>query len=298
MSLLAAPASLVGGPEMPVAAGPVAGFPVGTPDSWDVVERAVLQSDGDTTLGAIGMFFFGLYLVYDGFTDWQEMRLMQDTPTEKIRSAAVGRTEITGTGNPIDEPLDRPFGDGDCLVATYEIEEWREDDDGGGHWSTVESGAVVEPFIVDDGTGQMRVEPDENATFEISHEHRLRVRVRPQEETPSDVKRFLHVHADEDVPSSDGISGLLFSEDRRYTEQWIPPGEEMYLLGAAEPTGDASAVQSESLVLTRDAAADEFIISEESEKELVSGRKKSAPGKIAGGLAMSSLTLFYLLVLA
>lgn len=267
----------------------------------DLVDPVVLQNDDDGNgfIVALVLFAVGLYLVYDGFTDWQEMRLIQDTPTEKIRSAAVGRTELNGTGEPIGEPLDRPFGDGPCLVATYEIEEWEEDHDdehhNDGHWSTVESGALVDAFEVDDGTGTMRVEPDENATFEIDSEHQRRIRVRPGDETPAAVTQFLRDHADQDVPPSDGVKGFLFAEDRRYTERWIPPETDLYLLGSAEPNDVGTGSNADMLTLQRDSASDEFIVSEQNEDELVSERKQGAPLKVVGGLALSAITLYFLL---
>jgi len=112
---------------------------------WADLVGVPLQTDIEGTIFVGVLFLVGLVLVYDGFSTWQRMRLMQDTPTEKVRSAAVGRTELNGTGKPIDAPLRRPFDDGTCLVATWEIEEWEEDHDDDspgrdGHWSTVDSG--------------------------------------------------------------------------------------------------------------------------------------------------------------
>jgi hypothetical protein len=262
----------------------------------------VLQesSDGEGAIVALIFFGIGLVIVYSGFTTWQQMRLIQDTPTEKIRSAAVGRTELKGTGKPIGDPVRRPFGDGVCLLATYEIEEWEEDhhdDDhaGGGHWSTVESGTLVVPFELDDGTGRIRVEPDDDVALEIKDEHVHRVRVGAREEEPQHIVEFLRTHTDQDVPTSDGIMGFLFGEQRRYTERYIPVEADLYLLGATEPMGDAHGSNEERLVFRRDSASDEFIISEKSENELVSGYKWSGPAKIVAGIAISAVSLYFAL---
>lgn len=279
--------------------------PVGVALAAGLSRLVPLQSESsDDTLGLVVMFGAGLLLVYHGFRKWQQMRLMQDTPTEKVRSAAVGRTELTGTATPIDGigTIDQPFTDGECLVATYEIEEWKEDndDDGNdGHWSSVDSGTLVTPFEVDDGTGSMRVEPEEDATFDISSENRTRFHVGANRTPPDEVVQFFERRYDDE----DGLLGRLLdwdpsvrgSEKRRYTQEVIPPGERVYLLGGARPTDDASGSNADRLVLGRDGGSDEFIVSDRSEEELVSNYRWVAPAQVLGGLALSATMLYFLL---
>jgi len=262
-------------------------------------ESAPLQTEPEA-LVVFGVFLLvGLFLVYDGFRTWQRMRLMQDTPTEKIRSAAVGRTELSGVGRSLGDPLRRPFDDGSCLAATWEIEEWEVDHDEkgrrtGGHWSTVDSGTVSGPFQLDDGTGTLRVEPDDDTRFRFRDGHETKIRVRGSDREPDEVVDFLRNHTDVDVPPRGGISGFLFSEDRRYTQRYIPPDTDLYLLGATEPT-DPDEHNSSGLVFRRDTGSGEFVVSALSESELVSGSRWIAPAKILAGLALSAAMLFFLL---
>jgi len=259
-----------------------------------------LQVDVELSLVSGAFLIVGLFLVWDGFRTWQRKRLMQDTPTEKIRSAAVGRTELVGTGKPIGDPLRRPFDDGTCLVATWDIEEWEEtrNEKGhstGGHWSTVDSGTLTAAFQLDDGTGTIRVEPDDDTRFRFRDEHETQIRVRPRDREPEEVADFLRHHTDVDVPPKGGITGFLFSEDRRYTQRYVPVGADLYLLGATEPAGD-DADSSSGLVFRRDSGSGEFVVSALSEAELVSGSRWAAPAKIVGGIAVSAVTFFFLLV--
>ncbi|MFB6218713.1 MAG: GIDE domain-containing protein [Halobacteriaceae archaeon] len=247
----------------------------------------------DTAFLAL-LFGVGLFLVYDGFRTWQRKRLMQDTPTERVRSAAAGRTELTGTGRPIGEPVRRPFDDGPCLVATYEIEEYRDDSDSGGGWTTVDSGTVCAPFLLDDGTGTMRVEPDEDARFHFDDDHVREIEVGAGEEEPEPVLEFLRTHTDAGIPPIGGVTGVLFGEERRYTERWIPVGAELYLLGGAEPVG-AGERNTSGLVLRRDGSSGQFIVSERSEADLVGGAAWRGPLEIGGGIALSAAALFFLL---
>jgi hypothetical protein len=267
-----------------------------------------LQSDsGEEPIVFLVFLAVGLYLVYSGFQKWQQMRLIQDTPTEKIRSAAVGRTELSATAKPIDGvgTVERPFTEGEALVATYQIEEWEEDhdhdhDDAGrdGNWETIDSGTLSVPFEVDDGTGRMRVEPEDDATYEVSDENQTEFKVTGS--PPAEVAEFFDRHYDDD---DDGLLGGLLSggpnasshERRRYSQEVIPPGADLYLLGGAQPVDGASGTNAERLVLGRDEGSEEFIISDMAEEELVSGYKWAAPAQIVAGIALSA-GMVYLLV--
>ena len=262
------------------------------------IDPAVLQTSGsDETVGLLIFFGVGLYLTYNGFQKWKRKRLMQDTPTEKVRSAAVGRTELRGTSEPIDGvgTLDQPFTDGGCVVATYTIAEWDDsgDDD---HWETLDSGTLLVPFDVDDGTGQMRVEPQQDATYEISSANTDEIRVDDGRTPPDEIAEFLRGNRHDD----DGLIGGLLddapsvrgSDDRRYTQHVIPPGEDIYLLGGARPRDGGD---GDTLVLGRDEASDEFVIADQTEKALVTEYSWEAPAQIAGGIALSAAVLYFLL---
>jgi len=271
----------------------------------------VLQesSDGDGQIVIAIFFAVGLFLVYGGFRRWQKMRLIQDTPTEKVRSAAVGRTELSGTAQPIDSAgtVERPFTDGECLVAMYKVEEWEEDhddDDHGsdGHWRTIESGTLSVPFHLDDGTGRMRVEPADDATYEISDENTTRFRVGGGRQPPDEVVEFFERRYGGDDGDGGFLSGLFDGspgakdwDQRRYTERVVPVGVDLYLLGGAYPMEGGQGSNAERLVFRRDEGSEEFIISDQSEEELISDYKWTAPAMIVAGIALSAGMLYLFL---
>lgn len=255
-----------------------------------------LQTDGsDDTIALLIFFGVGLYLAYNGFQKWQRKRLMQDTPTEKVRSAAAGRTELTGTCEPIDGvgTIDQPFSDGDCVVATYKIAEWDDTGDDS-HWETLDSGTLLVPFHLDDGTGRMRVEPEPDATYEISSANTEQIRVSDGQTPPDAIAEFLKADRNENDSLFgdllDGGPSVRGSDDRRYTQSVLPPGANVYLLGGAEPGDDGQ------LVLGRDEASEEFVIADQPEEEVVSEYSWEAPAQIAGGIALSAGMLYLLLV--
>jgi len=90
-------------------------------------------------------------------------RLMEDTPTSRIRSAAQGYVELAGRGRPLDGTQNlAPLTQRPCVWWRYRISKRTES--GGknrqGRWQSIASGTSALPFLLDDGTGQCVVQPD------------------------------------------------------------------------------------------------------------------------------------------
>jgi hypothetical protein len=160
---------------------------------FDIPLQNSLETDAIVVL--VLAFLAGLGLIYWGFRTYRIGRLIRDTPTEKVRSVAVGRTELEGTAIPDEFILDRPFTEGKCLYASYTIKEYREDhsdndnNNNNKEWKTILSNTVAAPFYLDDGTGQIFVDADSSATFEISDEYTDEIRVNGT--PPAKVQEFL-----------------------------------------------------------------------------------------------------------
>lgn len=251
------------------------------------VSTTPLQVDVEGVLVLLLMFGLGLVLIYKGFDEYRAGRLIRDTATETVRAAAVGRTELTGTARPAGTVLSRPFTDGDCLYAHYRIREEREDGDGDSSWSTLDSDTWVTDFHLDDGTGEILVEPELSAKFEISDEHTTTITVGERQSTPPAIVEFLEQGTDVDPTSRC---------KRRYVEEIIPPGESVYVLGGAEIRANGDGRDADDLVVRRDGGSDRFVISDMTEEQLTTTLSRRAPLMILLGLAMSAVTLYVLLV--
>jgi len=142
-----------------------------------------------------------------GLRSFWKLRLIVDTPTARIRSAAQGYVELTGIAHPHRELVAAPLTGTPCVWYRYEIEERR----GSGRnasWVTVERGDAGTPFQIDDGTGRCLVEPNGAA---------LRCRD----------KQVWYGHV--------GLLGQLGAQHRqRKTEERICDGEPVYVLGHLE----------------------------------------------------------------
>lgn len=87
----------------------------------------------------------------------RRLRLVRDTPTSRIASAAQGYVELSGHGKQLaDPPLLSKLSLLPCLWYRYRIE--RKNDKN--QWHTEESGESSQPFLLEDASGRCVVDPD------------------------------------------------------------------------------------------------------------------------------------------
>lgn len=93
-----------------------------------------------------------------GVVQWRRARALEDTPTSKVRSAAQGYVELSGTaralpGDPIISPLTRRR----CVWFEYRVDERTATRRGG--WRNVDAGTSDAIFALDDDTGRVVIDP-------------------------------------------------------------------------------------------------------------------------------------------
>ncbi len=109
-----------------------------------------------TLLAAVG-FGGGLYLFVRGFRLLVRKRLLINTPVSKIRSASLGLVEVNGVAiGPY--TLRTPIAATPCFL--YRTTAWQKSDESrSGEWKKVAEETLHVPFFLDDGTGQMLIQP-------------------------------------------------------------------------------------------------------------------------------------------
>ena len=100
-------------------------------------------------------------LLTTGLLGWvraiRHARLIADTPTARIASAAQGYTELQGRGQPLDgTPLLSPVNALPVLWSRL-VTERRQSD---GKWKVVSTDTSDASFLLDDGSGQCVIDPD------------------------------------------------------------------------------------------------------------------------------------------
>jgi hypothetical protein len=167
---------------------------------------------------------------YLGFRNWRLARLIDDTPLARVRSAAQGYVELSGTANlPDGKPNVAPLSGLPCAWWLFRIEERR----GSGRnqrWETIDHGVSTTPFRLADETGECLVDP-------------AGADVRPGNE---DCWR-----GTEPWPRSAPLTGrqLLGWGDYRYTEHRIVAGAHVSVIGDFRTLGGVSATDATGEVM-------------------------------------------------
>jgi hypothetical protein len=109
----------------------------------------------------------------------------------------------------------------------------------------IDGGAVAEPFLLDDGTGQVRVDPG-GATFRLEPDSTRQVD--GGDAPPERIRRYIDSNADvddEELTVNLGPIEWGVGDDRRYVERRLEPGDEVLVCGAArDARGAVGAVQA------------------------------------------------------
>lgn len=163
------------------------------------------------------------------FKAWARNRLIEDTPTSRVRSAAQGYVELNGVGvPPADAPPNGPLTGLACTWWRYKIEE-RRYSGRSRSWCTIESDTCATPFVLDDGTGRCLIDPRGAEVFPGVTTIWYGAEAWPQVRIP---------------PGSGAFGWLVdtFVTDKyRYTEYRLQPHEHVYAIGAFRSLGGVDA---------------------------------------------------------
>lgn len=161
------------------------GFQIDTPAGWTAV------------LGAVSIISF-----FAWYGNTRRSRIIADTPTSSLASAAQGYVELIGTAKASpDVPLLSRLRQLPCVWFRFKIER-RHDDK---NWETVEQGESHDTILLDDGSGTCFVDP-ENAEIITSHNE------------------------------------VWHRDDYRYSESLLLPHDSLYVLGEFVTLGGASSI--------------------------------------------------------
>lgn len=218
------------------------------------------------------VFLFGAGLLWSGFSALGRKRLVEDTPTSKIRSLAMGRVEINGKVVPAGKDTVRaPLSGRDCVWYKYMIEELRSQGKST-KWVVIKSGSEGRKFHLKDETGEVLVDPkgaeiDVPKTFEASSKW--------GKDPPAEVLSFLKSQK----ISFEGLLGM--NKTMRYAEYAVKPGDALYVMGTAgdNPAVEASAKGTENIMMQKGKDGTMYYISTKSEKDV----RKSLGWQAVGG---------------
>lgn len=175
----------------------------------------------ETTFNASIGLTIGVLMFLLGFSILKRKRLIQNVPTAKLRSMAIGLVEVEGQA--LDWcALKAPFSKKRCVYYEYKIDEER-----GSrrhrYWKNICKGdSVSAPFYIKDDSGVGLVYP-KSAEFDLQEDFYLKTY--KNESIPDHIMQFLSVR------SIKFRSLLGFNKTLRFCETCIVPGDKLYVLG-------------------------------------------------------------------
>ena len=158
-----------------------------------------------------------------GFRNWRLARLIDDTPLSRVRSAAQGYVELSGTARMVEgKPNLAPLTLLPCVWWQFRIEH-RAGVGRNSRWKTINHGSSVTPFRLEDDTGVCLVNP---AGADVRPGNKTTWRgAMPWPSPPGEGRRFVD----------------LGGGDYRYTEHRINEREHVNVIGEFRTLGGVQA---------------------------------------------------------
>ncbi|MCW8959014.1 MAG: GIDE domain-containing protein [Gammaproteobacteria bacterium] len=161
---------------------------------------------------------------YGIFRFLHRARLIEDTPTSKVRSASQGYIELDGTAELMPgDPVLAPLTGTRCTWYSFKVEERSDSYNSRGQrrrsWKTIRSGTSDELFLLRDETGECVIDPE------------------GAEVTPSVSLTWYGDSAVWPFGVAPPKRGLFSSGDYRFTEKRIQPADPLYAIGQFRSLG-------------------------------------------------------------
>lgn len=163
------------------------------------------------------------FIFFDGFKKWRRKRLIENIPTSKIRSMAMGLVELQGKALERVLLLKGPLTGKNCVFYKYQIERF-EHRGKSSRWITIAGETSCNsPFYLDDNTGKVLIDPKGVETHLKNPDFQYESgRI---SDIPSHIEVFLQ--------KNEIQYKSFFGKHRlRFREWLICPGDEIYVLGA------------------------------------------------------------------
>jgi len=232
---------------------------------------------------------FGVYAFFHGLLVFRKKRLLESIPASTVRGLAMGLVELNGKAKKT-KVLQSPLTGTECTFYRYTVERY-ESSGRSGRWVIIAKGdSVYCPFGLDDGTGQVLVMPN-GAEFVMPADFTFTTGL--SKTMPDNLVSFME---------NDGLKykGLFGTYSLRFNEWYIKHDEPVFVAGTALKRSSQEEVELNLQDGTLDVVIAKgdgqvFIVSDESQKDVLKDFSWKALGGIWGGAILSLATLAYLL---
>jgi hypothetical protein len=257
----------------------------------------LLNGDDDDLLWAVVGAGFGIYSFFRGFKLLRNKRLIENTPTSKCRSVAMGLVEVAGSATgELQEPS--LIGGIPCYCSQVKVERY-EKRGKSSSWRTVHEETQTVIFRVQDDTGNVKVDPtgaelDIPVEIEYSTERGLGAllgltlsRLNQAKVASSAIPGLFMDYC--------ARRGVAWRGPMRFAERNICPGDRVFVLGSAEEVRGVED-EAERIIIRKGKHHPWYVIAEASEKELLAKMGTSVWLHVFGGAALTLACIGWLLV--
>ena len=254
-----------------------------------------MSDDNDDITWAFVGAGFGVFSFFRGFRVLRNKRLIENTPTSKCRSVAMGLCEVAGRATG-EQTMPSLIGKLPCYSSQIRIERYVKRGKRS-RWEKVCEEQQGIPFFLEDATGRVKVDPG-GAELDIPAE---------LEYGTSGARALLGLtlerlkgagHSSADIPSLFynfcSSRGISTHGQMRFWERNLAPGDPVYVLGSAEEQRGVED-ERERVIIRKGKHHPWFFIAESSEKELLTKLSRKTALSIFGGAALSLACGGYLL---
>jgi hypothetical protein len=192
----------------------------------------------------------GIYFFVAGFKELKSKRIIQNIPTSKINTGAVG-TNVEVTGRIVcekDNIVHAPISGRPCAFYSIEIQRWEKNRKHGrnslgshdtgfdrGHWVTVESFYSDKGFFIDDNSGANAMVLVDGAVVKRKGGTRdYEMRSNNFDQMPAGLRQSLETNQKKLRRFKLKNTSWLFSNRFRFREWCFSVGERMFVLGHAD----------------------------------------------------------------
>jgi len=194
-----------------------------------------MQSD-DLTLWAIIAVVGGLTLFVKGFLELKFKRIIQNIPTSKINTGAIG-TNVEIKAKIISEKdklVTSPISGVPCVFYSIQIQKLKRSKNRT-YWQTIDKFYSHKGFYVDDNSGANALVLVDGAKItREGKEKQFRMSSNNFDEMPPNLRTVLTVNRAKLKRFKLKDTSWLFSKNYRFVEWCFQEGEEIYILGFAE----------------------------------------------------------------
>lgn len=233
-----------------------------------------MSDDGRILIASMFGTVAGVIFFFKGLKDLRLRRLIQNTPTSKIRSMAMGLVEIKGKAKFAEEKLISPISKKECVFYEYIVEEYRSSGKSG-RWVKIAGNKSENKFYIEDNTGKALINP-KNITANYNYD----IKTNGSRQLPEKVKTYLEKKGYK-------VNGI-FRKSYRCREIYVEEGDNLYVLAKTKKLNNGE------IIISGEDCTFSYM-SDHVEKELIKKLLGQIILKVYGGAALTVICIAVIL---